>query len=133
MLLGGAAALTLAAAVAHLPARARTLPLAAGSTHFACAGACAAIAYAAGLEQGLAAVVIVSAMAALIGAHLSIAVAGDAWPSFVTALDGYAACSVAAVGVGTGDGALLVTGVTLTIACAASHARASEARTACSR
>jgi hypothetical protein len=98
------------------------------SLHFACAGACAVIGYAAGHEQGVLAVVIVIAMAALIASHLTMALAGTAWPALVSAMKGTAACSVVAAGVVTGSGALLVTGVAAAIGCAASHASATESR-----
>lgn len=100
------------------------------SLHFACAGVCAVIGYAAGCEQGVLAVVIVIAMAALIASYLTLALAGTAWPAFVSAMNGVAACSVVAAGVVTGNGALLVAGVALAIGCAASHASATEPRDA---
>jgi len=100
------------------------------SLHFACAGVCAVIGYAAGHEQGVLAVVIVIAMAALIASHLTMALAGTAWPALVSTMNGTAAGSVVAAGVITGNGALLVTGVALAIGCAASHASATEPRDA---
>lgn len=98
------------------------------SLHFACAGVCAVIGYVAGHEQGVLAVMIVIAMAALIAFHLTMALAGTAWPALVSTMNGIAACSVVAAGVVTGNGALLVTGVALAIGCAASHASAIESR-----
>ncbi|CDY76035.1 NAD(P) transhydrogenase subunit beta [Caballeronia glathei] len=133
-LAGGALALFVACCAALARIRVK-LPDAsiASSLHFACAGACAAIAYTAGLQQGALAVVIVSAMAALIGAHLTKAIADDAWPALVSTLNGYAACSVVAAGMGLGSGVLLVTGVALSIGCVASHARAMQSRASYSK
>jgi hypothetical protein len=103
------------------------------SLHFACAGACAVIGYAAGQEAGALAVVIVSAMGALIFSHLTMALAGPVWPGLVSTLDGFAACSVVAVGIVAGSGALLVTGIALAIGCAASHASAMQSRASYSK
>jgi hypothetical protein len=105
----------------------------ASSLHFACAGVCAVIGYAAGQQAGGLAVVIVSAMAALIASHLAMALAGAAWPALVSTLDGFAACSVVAVGIAAGDAVLLVTGVALAIGCAASHASAIQSRASYSK
>jgi hypothetical protein len=105
----------------------------ASSLHFACAGVCAVIGYAAGQQAGALAVVIVSAMAALIASRLAMALAGAAWPALVSTLDGFAACSVVAVGIAAGDDLLLVTGVALAIGCAASHASAIQSRASYSK
>ena len=105
----------------------------ASSLHFACAGVCAVIGYAAGQQAGALAVVIVSAMAALIASHLAMALAGAAWAALVSTLDGFAACSVVAVGIAAGNDLLLVTGVALAIGCAASHASALQSRASYSK
>jgi hypothetical protein len=105
----------------------------ASSLHFACAGLCAVIGYAAGQQAGALAVVIVSAMAALIFSHLSMALAGPAWPALAPTLNGFAACSVVAAGLCADSGALLVTGIALVIGCAASHASAVQSRASYSK
>ena len=87
--------------------------------HFACAALCTVIAYTAGFEGGAVAVVIIGAMVALIGAYLAMAMADRAYPVFIAALNGYAACSVVAAGVGLANGALVVTGVALVLGCVA--------------
>ena len=91
----------------------------ASAMHFACAALCTVIAYTAGFEGGAVAVVIIGAMVALIGAYLAMALADRAYPVFIAALNGYAACSVVAAGVGLANGALVVTGVALVLGCVA--------------
>ena len=87
--------------------------------HFACAALCTVIAYTAGFEGGAVSVVIIGAMVALIGAYLAMAMADRAYPVFIAALNGYAACSIVAAGVGLENGALVVTGVALVLGCVA--------------
>ncbi|SAK64717.1 hypothetical protein AWB81_02480 [Caballeronia arationis] len=131
-LIGGSVALAGVALVSRLRFAVRDASLA-SSLHFACAGVCAVIGYAAGREAGALAVVIVSATAALISSHLTMALAGPAWPGLVSTLNGFAACSVVAVGIFAGSGALLVTGIALAIGCAASHASAMQSRASYSK
>jgi hypothetical protein len=96
--------------------------------HFACAALCTVIAYTAGFEGGAVSVVIIGAMVALIGAYLAMAMADRAYPVFIAALNGYAACSVVAAGAGLGSGALLVTGVALVLGCVATCTSVSPSR-----
>lgn len=98
------------------------------SMHFACAALCTAIAYTAGFEGGPVSVVLIGAMVALIGAYLAMAMADRAYPVFIAALNGYAACSVVAAGVGLANGALLVTGVALVLGCVATCTSVSPSR-----
>jgi hypothetical protein len=100
----------------------------ASAMHFACAALCTVIAYTAGFEGGAVSVVIIGAMVALIGAYLAMAVADRAYPVFIAALNGYAACSVVAAGVGLANGALVVTGVALVLGCVATCASVSPSR-----
>lgn len=95
--------------------------------HFACAALCTVIAYTAGFEGGAVAVVIIGAMVALIGAYLAMAMADRAYPVFIAALNGYAACSVVAAGVGLANGALVVTGVALVLGCVATCTSVTQA------
>ncbi|AMM17722.1 hypothetical protein AX768_26510 [Burkholderia sp. PAMC 28687] len=100
----------------------------ASGMHFACAALCTVIAYTAGFEGGAVAVVIIGAMVALIGAYLAMALADRAYPVFIAALNGYAACSVVAAGVGLANGALVVTGVALVLGCVAACTSAIPSR-----
>jgi NAD/NADP transhydrogenase beta subunit len=100
----------------------------ASAMHFACAALCTVIAYTAGFEGGAVAVVIIGAMVALIGAYLAMALADRAYPVFIAALNGYAACSVVAAGVGLANGALVVTGVALVLGCVAACTSAVPSR-----
>jgi hypothetical protein len=100
----------------------------ASAMHFACAALCTVIAYTAGFEGGAVAVVIIGAMVALIGAYLAMALANRAYPVFIAALNGYAACSVVAAGVGLANGALVVTGVALVLGCVAACTSAVPSR-----
>lgn len=95
--------------------------------HFGCAALCTVIAYTAGFEGGAVAVVIIGAMVALIGAYLAMAMADRAYPVFIAALNGYAACSVVAAGVGLANGALVVTGVALVLGCVATCTNVTQA------
>ncbi|SAL23459.1 hypothetical protein AWB64_01840 [Caballeronia sordidicola] len=100
----------------------------ASTMHFACAALCTVIAYTAGFEGGAVAVVIIGAMVALIGAYLAMALADRAYPVFIAALNGYAACSIVAAGVGLANGALVVTGVALVLGCVATCTSAAPSR-----
>ena len=62
------------------------------------------------------------------GAYLAMALADRAYPVFIAALNGYAACSVVAAGVGLANGALVVTGVALVLGCVAACTSAIPSR-----
>jgi hypothetical protein len=116
--LGGIAAIALAFVLSRVRFGVSNAKLM-STMHFASAALCTVIAYTAGFEGGAVAVVIIGAMVALIGAYLAMAMADRAYPVFIAALNGYAACSVVAAGVGLANGALVVTGVALVIGCVA--------------
>jgi hypothetical protein len=126
--LGGIAAIALAFVLSRVRFGVSNAKLT-STMHFACAALCTVIAYTAGFEGGAVAVVIIGAMVALIGAYLAMAMADRAYPVFIAALNGYAACSVVAAGVGLANGALVVTGVALVLGCVATctHVRPSGA------
>jgi NAD/NADP transhydrogenase beta subunit len=100
----------------------------ASSMCFACAGLCTVIAFVSGVDGGALSVVMVCAMAALIGAFVAMAIAYDSWPAFVSLLNAYAGCSVVALGVGLDNGILMVTGVALAVGCLATCSRFSPAQ-----
>lgn len=128
---GGLSAIVVVFAAGYLRVASRirlSLNASASAMHFACAALCTVIAYTAGFEGGAVAVVIIGAMVALIGAYLAMAVADRAYPVFIAALNGYAACSVVAAGVGLGNGALVVTGVALVLGCVAACTSAVPSR-----
>ncbi|SAL71236.1 hypothetical protein AWB71_04335 [Caballeronia peredens] len=83
--------------------------------HLTAAGACAALAYAAGAEPGALAVLAVIAMLALIGAHLSLALGGAAGAPVASVMSGAAACGLAVAA--ADDGALVVACIALVIGC----------------
>src|SRR6202790_1955898 len=116
--LGGLAAIALALLLGRVRFGVSNAKLM-NAMHFACAALCTVIAYTAGFEGGAVSVVIIGAMVALIGAYLAMAIADRAYPVFIAALNGYAACSVVAAGVGLANGALVVTGVALVLGCVA--------------
>jgi hypothetical protein len=120
--LGGVAAISMvfAAGRVRIGSRIRLSNATAPSAmHLACAALCTVIAYTAGFEGGAVSVVIIGAMVALIGAYLAMAMVDRAYPVFIAALNGYAACSIVAAGVGLENGALVVTGVALVLGCVA--------------
>ncbi len=120
--LGGVAAIAMVIAFGRVRIGSRirlSNATAASAMHFACAALCTVIAYTAGFEGGAVSVVIIGAMVALIGAYLAMAMADRAYPVFIAALNGYAACSIVAAGVGLENGALVVTGVALVLGCVA--------------
>jgi hypothetical protein len=99
--------------------------------HLVCAGACAALAYVLGAQPGAHAVVLVVAMVALIGAHLSLAMGGAAGAPAASALSAAASCGLAvAAALGGAHGALLVAAVAIAIGCARSAALAGVAHEA---
>ncbi|WP_053063837.1 hypothetical protein [Caballeronia mineralivorans] len=116
--LGGLAAIALALVLGRVRFGVSNTKLM-NAMHFTCAALCTVIAYPAGFEGGAVSVVIIGAMVALIGAYLAMAMADRAYPVFIAALNGYAACSVVAAGVGLANGALVVTGVALVLGCVA--------------
>jgi hypothetical protein len=129
--LGGLAAIAMVFAIGRVRIGSRirlSNATATSATHFACAALCTVIAYTAGFEGGAVSVVIIGAMVALIGAYLAMAMADRAYPVFIAALNGYAACSIVAAGVGLGNGALVVTGVALVLGCVATCTSAGPSR-----
>jgi NAD/NADP transhydrogenase beta subunit len=95
---------------------------------FTCAALCTVIAYIAGLDEGALPLVILSAMVALIGAFLAMALIQGEHPALVSALNSYAACCVVALGIAMASGILIVTGVLLVLGGIAMSSRESPAR-----
>jgi hypothetical protein len=95
---------------------------------FTCAGLCTVIAYIAGLDEGALPLVILSAMVALIGAFLAMALIQGEHPALVSALNSYAACCVVALGIAVASGVLIVTGVLLVLGGIAMSSRETPAR-----
>jgi NAD/NADP transhydrogenase beta subunit len=95
---------------------------------FTCAALCTVIAYIAGLDEGALPLVILSAMVALIGAFLAMALIQGEHPALVSALNSYAACCVVALGIAMASGVLIVTGVLLVLGGIAMSSRESPAR-----
>ncbi|WP_321792847.1 hypothetical protein [Caballeronia sp. J97] len=97
--------------------------------HLACAGACAALAYAFGAQSGALAVLPVIAMIALIGAHLSLAMGGNAAAPAASVMSAAAAGGLAlAAALGGAQSALAVAAVAIAIGCARSAALAGIVR-----
>jgi hypothetical protein len=94
---------------------------------YTCAALCTVIAYIAGLDEGALALVELSAMVALIGAFLAMALIQGEHPALVSALNSYAACCVVASGIAMASGVLIMTGVLLVLGGIAKHSRVSPA------
>ncbi len=113
-LVGGLLACALAWAGRTL---ARRIDGMAASLHLIGAGVCVALAYLEGLHAGAMSLVAVCAAIALIGVHLSLAMAGRAGAQLANSLTGGAACALTVLSTGS---EWSVTGVALVIACPAS-------------
>jgi hypothetical protein len=97
---------------------------------FTCAAMCTVTAYIAGLDEGALALVVLSAMIALIGAFLAMGLLQPGQgehSALVSALNSYAACCVVASGIAMASGVLIVTGVVLVLGSIAMSSRVSHA------